>query len=247
MARDHRQPADYVSCKLCRKDFRAISVFHLRNIHGYDGEHPVNDYKRRFRLQSATCLESRKLIGVAKEDFWGRRGQHWTRATLLGEICRVHRSGRSLRCRAIPVRLYLADRRLFGTWQAAIGKAGLGYEEASGLRRWTPDEVIEAIQQLAKRGVPLAASHVLNHNPMLFHVAVKRFPFSCAKALQAAGLDPKDHKKPRGRWNQQGAEEWLRKRAAKGASSFARLCGSATVWLPARKEGGLSPARSPRQ
>jgi hypothetical protein len=222
MARERRQPADYVTCKLCGKDFRAITAFHLRNIHGSDGEHPVNDYKRRFRLQTATCLKSRKLISAAKQDFWGRRGQHWTRATLLAEIRRVHRAGRSLRPRAIPVRLYLAGRRLFGTWQAAVGKAGLSYEEAFGLVRWTPDKVIVAIRLLAKRGVPLSASHVWDHYPTLYRVAVKRFPFSWAKALQAAGFDPDEHKKPRGRWNRRGAEEWLRNRAAKSRPILAR-------------------------
>src|SRR5262245_26539397 len=78
-----RRPGDHVRCKLCDRKFRAITYLHLRNIHDYDGDHPVNDYKREFRLQTATCAVSRKKISEKKEEFWARRGQHWTSDTLL--------------------------------------------------------------------------------------------------------------------------------------------------------------------
>jgi len=152
-----RQQQDYLTCKHCRKDYRAITVFHLRNIHAYDGDHPINDYKRQFRLQTAMCARSRKKISKAKEDFWAKRGQHWTHATLIAEIRGLHRAGRSLRRGRVPVRVYEAGRRFFGTWQGAIEKAGLEYEEATGIRRWTPEKVVEAIHELAERGVPLAS------------------------------------------------------------------------------------------
>ena len=221
-----RQHPDYVTCKHCRKDYRAITVRHLRNIHGYDGDHPINDYKRRFRLQSATCAESRKKISEAKEDFWAKRGQHWTQATLIAEIRRIHRAGRSLRRRRVPVRVYETGRRFFGTWQGAIEKAGLVYEEATGIRHWTPEKVVEAINELAGRGVPLTASYVEEHHGTLFNAAVKHFPRSWAKALQAAGFDPDEHKTPRGRWNRQRAADWVWKRATKGKSLLARTAPS---------------------
>ncbi len=222
MAAERRQLADHITCKHCRKEFRAITVLHLRNIHDYDGEHPIEDYKRRFRLQCATCAESRKKISEAKEDFWAKRGQHWTSDTLLAEIRRVHRAGRSLRRLQIPVRLYEAGRRYFGTWQAAVEKAGLDFEDATGVHRWTPEKVVEAIKELAERGVPLSAAHVEEHHPTLFNAAVRLFPRSWAKALQAAGFDSSEHKTPRGRWDRQRAEAWVRKRHVKGKSLLAR-------------------------
>ena len=105
MARKTRLPSDHVTCKHCWNDYRAITVLHLRNIHGYDGDHPVNDYKRRFHLQSALCGEAREKISVEKEVFWARRGQHWTPARVLAAIRRLHRSGQSLRRQDVGVRL----------------------------------------------------------------------------------------------------------------------------------------------
>jgi hypothetical protein len=220
MTRKRRQRTDYVTCRHCRKEFRAINVFHLR-LHDYDGDHPINEYKQKYGLRTAMCADVRKKISEAKEDFWAKRGQHWTHATLIAEIRRLHRGGRSLRRERVPVRLYEAGRRFFGTWQAAIEKAGFKYEEATGIRHWTPAKVVEGIKELAERGVPLAASYVEAKHPTLFNVAIKRFPNSWAKALQAAGFDPEEHKMPRGRWDRQRAADWVQKRAAKGRSLLA--------------------------
>lgn len=158
----------------------------------------------------------------AKESFWAKRGQHWNVDTLLAAIRRTHKSRGTLRRQRVPVRLYEAGRRFFGTWQAAVEKAGLNYEDANGIRRWTPAKVVAAIRKLAERGVSLAASYVEQHHQTLFNAAVKRFPFSWAKALQAAGFDPSKHKTRRGRWDRQRAAEWVQKRAARGKSLLAR-------------------------
>src|SRR5258708_18533815 len=56
----------------------------------------------------------------------------------------------------------------------------------------------------------------------LYCAAIKVFPKSWGKALQAAGLDPMEHKKRRGRWEKKQAEGWGRKRIDKGPSGFAR-------------------------
>jgi len=222
MARKRRSPAGHITCEHCRKDFKAVTARHLSNMHGYDGDHPINDYKRKFGIQSATCAESRKKISVAKESFWAKRGQHWTRASVLAEIRRVHEAGRSLRCNGIPVRLYEAGRRCFGTWESALQKAGLNYEEATGVRRWTPERIVEAIRELAERGESLSAGRVERHHPTLFNAAVKQFPRSWTKAIRAAGLNPDDYKVFRGRWDRQKAEDWVRRRNEKGKSILAR-------------------------
>jgi hypothetical protein len=263
MARKRRQPSDsgHVTCKHCWKDFRAITVFHLRNIHGYDGDHPINEYKHKFRLQSAFCLQSRKKISEAKEDFWAKRGQHWTPAQLLATIRRIHQLGRSLRRRMVPVRLYEAGRRLFGTWERAVHKAGLNYEQASGIRRWNRDKVIERIRNLAAEGIPLHASYIQKHYAFLYRAAVEHFPASWSKALRAAGFDPDEHKKPRGRWDEQKAENGSGSALRRGSPfwhviypvTFLALSTAVSEWVgpislrrsafvtPGSRSGGIGP------
>jgi hypothetical protein len=46
--------------------------------------------------------------------------------------------------------------------------------------------------------------------------------FSWAKALRAAGIDPKLHRMPRGTWTPEGAEDWVRQRVAKRKPILAR-------------------------
>jgi hypothetical protein len=212
----------FVVCRHCNREFRAITVVHLRRIHDYDGEHPIEDYKRRFRLKFASCTESRRKIGAAKDAYWARRGQHWTERKLLTEIRRRHRSGQSLRDKDVPDRTNLAGRRLFGTWRAAVEKAGLKYEEVTGLVRWTRKKIVEAIRDLAAHDVPLSATYIQEHHGTLFNAAVKRFPRSWGKALRAAGFDPDEHKVARSGWTRQRAEEWVRNQAARGRCLLAR-------------------------
>jgi hypothetical protein len=222
MAPNRHQASVYVTCKHCLKDFRAITFLHLRNIHGYDGDHPILDYKDRFRLPVAMCDETRQKISAAKDRFWARQGRHWTPRKVIIEIRRIHRAGERLNSQSVPVRLGLAGRRLFGSWEQALVSAGLDYEDATGIRRWDRARLIAAIRELAARNVPLSASHVEQHFPKLFHAAIKKFPSSWAKALRAAGLDPDEHKLPRGRWTRAKAEDWVRRRFAKGGSILAR-------------------------
>jgi hypothetical protein len=79
MPRNRRQPSDHVTCRQCGREFRAISVLHPRNLHGYDGDDPVRDYKRRFRLQFVLCPDARRKLSRSKETFWASKGRHWTR------------------------------------------------------------------------------------------------------------------------------------------------------------------------
>src|SRR5262245_50297499 len=217
-----RQASGYITCQHCGKRFRAISCFHLRNIHGYESEHPVCDYKSEFDLRYATCRESRKKLSEWKTSFWRERGQHWTPEAVLSEIRGIDRVGGSLRPKDVPGRLELAARRLFGGWQTAVEKAGLDYEQTAGAWRWSAEKVMETIRELAERGIPLYASYVKEHYPTLYTAAVKRFSGSWAKALQATGFDPNEHRQQRGRWNKGDVVGWVRKQVAKGKSILAR-------------------------
>lgn len=52
--------------------------------------------------------------------------------------------------------------------------------------------------------------------------AVKHFPKSWGKALRAAGLDPDQHKMPRGPWDEPAAASWVQERLGKRQSILAR-------------------------
>jgi hypothetical protein len=161
-------------------------------------------------------------MSEARESFWEERGQHWTPQEVVDEILRIHRSGGRLRCNKVPVSLYEIGRRLFGTWRTAVEQAGLSYEEVSGVRRWNRRRVIERIQKLAADGVCLHSTSVQQHYPFLHKAAIKLFPHSWAKALRAAGFDPAKHRMPKGKWDRQKAESWVRKRAAAKRSLLAK-------------------------
>jgi Homing endonuclease associated repeat len=222
MAHRTRPAADRVTCQHCGRLFRAITYLHLRNRHGYDGEHPVQEYKSHFRLAYAICRASRRKLSAAKDQYWKDRGCDWTREKLLVEIRRLHDAGRRLGKEEVPTRLYEAARRLFGSWEAAVEAAGLDYEEASGVRRWTPEKVVARIRQLAEQGVPLYATYVQEHYPYLLRAATKAFPTSWTKALVAAGIDPADHPAPRDGWTEDEARDWVRRRVARKQSVLAR-------------------------
>ena len=64
---------EFVVCEHCGRRFGAITVRHLRNLHGYEGEHPIADYKARFGLETATSRAARDKLTDTKIDFWKQR------------------------------------------------------------------------------------------------------------------------------------------------------------------------------
>jgi hypothetical protein len=222
MARKTQQPADSVTCQHCGRRFRAITAVHLRKIHGYQDDNPVLVYKSEFNIPFAMCPDARNKIREAKEVFWEERGQHWTPEQVVTEIQRIHRAGGRLRRNDVPIKLYQVGRRLFGAWRAAVERAGLHYEQVSGVRRWNQEKVIERIQQLAAEGSPLHGSHIKQVHPHLHRAAVKLFPSGWGKALRAAGFDPDEHRLVQGRWDSQSAEDWARNQAGNRKSILAR-------------------------
>jgi hypothetical protein len=218
MRRDS-EPADYVVCRHCRRKFRAIRALHLIRRHGYDAEHPVADYKRRFGLESASCREVRQRLREIREEFRTRQGPHWTRRILIAEIRRLFRSVPPKR---EAVRTREAGRRLFGSWEAAVRAAGFHYEEATGIRHWTAERIVRIIRERAAAGKPLHSTAVKRQFPALHRAAIRHFPSSWAKALRAAGFDPRDHRMTSCRWDQTSAESWMRQQVAKRRSILAR-------------------------
>ena len=213
---------DAVMCRHCRKDFRAITVQHLRKDHDYRGDHPVRDYKRRFRLRYVRCADSRRRQSERMDDFWEKRGQHWTRKRLIAEIRRMHRAGECLRFTVVHPRMRWPANRFFGSWRAAVEAAGINYDQLLLVRRWSPEEIVAAIRKLADGGVPLNRKHIERHHPALAAAARTTFPTSWGKALRAAGFDPTAHRKPKGPWDKAKALRWVLDRCEQRQSLMAR-------------------------
>ena len=214
--------SDVVTCKHCRKEYRAITVSHLRTVHDYRGEHPVRDYKRRFGLKHAECAEVGKLRSESADRNWEERGQHWTRKRLIVEIRRMHQAGECLRFTVVYPRLRLPANRFFGSWRAAVEAAGIKYDQLLLVRRWSPEEIVAAIRKLADERVPLNRTYIERHYPALAAAARTTFPTSWGKALWAAGFDPAAHKKPKGPWDKAKALRWVLVRFEQRQSLMAR-------------------------
>ena len=214
MPRKPRDPASFVTCRLCRRRFRAITVFHLRGVHKLEGEHPILDYKAEFDLAYSMCRDSRKRISEAKEDYWDDRGQHWTPDGVLAEIRRLHGAGKSVRGKMVPNRLSVAGCRLFGSWRKAVEAAGFDYEQVTGVRHWSRERVVAEIKRLARSSVPLDGTTAQQKYLALHKAAIRLFPTSWSKALAAAGFDPDEHKMSRNAWTRETAEQWVRTRVA---------------------------------
>jgi len=222
MARKPTPRSDHVVCQHCGKEFRAILYSHLRRKHGYDGDHPVIEYKRRFKIRNASCDETCRLIRNARINYWDDRDQHWTRKRVIAEIKQRNRLGESLRRNKVPTGLFDAGQRLFGSWRAALGKAGLDYDKIRLLRQWSPEKVIACVKKLAAENVPISSKHIKEHYPYLYSAGIKKFPRSWSKVLRAAGFDPEQHKVPQDKWDRDSAEEWVRDRLAHKESVLAR-------------------------
>jgi hypothetical protein len=222
MAKKRLPPSDHIVCRHCGKAYRAIMAKHLRRKHGYDGEHPVIEYKQSFKIPVAACGETRKLIRDARNEFWEERDQHWTRKRVVAEIRRRHRNGQCLRRNKVPHALHDAEWRLFGTWRAAIKKAGLNYDDIRLLRKWSQKKVIRFVQELAAENVPISSKHIKEHYPFLYSAGIKKFPRSWSKVLRAAGFEPEKHKAPQDKWDARSAEEWVRDRLANEEPVLAR-------------------------
>lgn len=213
---------DEVICRHCGKAYLAITVSHLRHRHSYVGEHPINDYKRRYNLKFAKCTQTRRRHSRYMVQVFKARGQRWTRKQLLTEIRRAHRAGEGLNLTAAPIKWRRAAERLFGSWPNAVGAAGLNYDDLLLLQRRSHRQIIGQIHELAQQGMPLDATHIQRQHSALFHSAKAWFPSSWGNALRAAGIDPAQHKKSRGRWDRRKAAEWVRQRVKHKRSILAR-------------------------
>jgi hypothetical protein len=217
---------DHVICRHCGRAFLSVNVAHLRFKHDYAGDHPVHKYKQAFHLPTAACRETCKKIARARNRYWAKTGQHWTRRRIIATIRRLHRRGRSLREKSVPHPLFDAGYRLFGSWGAAIQAAGFDYEATTGVRRWSQQKVVERIQDLHSKGVPINRKYIQQRYSFLYRAGIRWFPRSWSKAPLASGFDPAEHRVSQRYWDQAAAANWVRSQLKRGQSIQARFAPS---------------------
>ncbi len=121
-----------------------------------------------------------------------------------------------------PIKLVRAAEKLIGSWKKAVEEAGFDYDKLLLLNRWNRKKIITTIWKMAEDGVPLDATSIRQDNSPLFCAAKLWFKGSWGSALEAAGIDPNEHKKHKGRWDRKKAGEWVQIRLKKGQSILAR-------------------------
>lgn len=226
---------DQIVCLLCGETYRAITYLHLRRIHGFDGAHPILDYKQRFGLRIAMCEETAELLRESKVESNKREGRHWTLERLLGEIRRRARGREPLYYAHVPSKLSLAARRLCGGWEAALRSAGMDPAEHRLTTRRDRATVAEAIRRLAAEG-PLTSTGVKEDHSALYRAAI-RYWRGWTRSLRAAGVDPRQHRKPK-TWTMQRAEAWVRARQDAGESVRSSMVPGGIVAFVARETEG---------
>jgi hypothetical protein len=196
-----------VVCRLCGGEYRAITFRHLRRVHDFDGEHPIEDYKRRFGLDISICRETQRSMRRSREDFWERHGQRWTLERVIGVLKRREREGQSLASGSLDVPLSLAIRRRFGSWERALRRAGIDPQVHRRTGRWNRRRVVLSVRERHARGETMTASYVLRDDVELYRAAI-RLVGNWRTALAEAGLDPAQHRVPK-KWNLAHAREWV--------------------------------------
>ena len=118
----------------------------------------------------------------------------WSQQAIIEEILRRYGAQEDLSYSGVTrdhLPLLRAATRVFGTWEAAIERAGLNYEEIRKYRVWTNERILARIRQLHAEGADLSWRHVAMHlDPGLAAAATKKSHFGSWKAaLEQAGLD----------------------------------------------------------
>lgn len=171
---------------------------------------------RAAEVQFGTWPKAVAAAGVAPMIL--RRAPRWTRDGVVQAILARVLESAPLGSRTVrPRSLFMAGRRYFGSWRAALVAAGVppplafgpspgatGASESPGpapaappLRPgqiWTPQSVLDAILARLREHKPLNANAVYADHRSLYRAGEKRFG-NWRKALISAGLNPDEYQK----------------------------------------------------
>ena len=142
----------------------------------------------------------------------------WNKDLIASTIRERARTGETLASSKVPQRFVAAARWHFGSWEAALGAAGVDAQDTRLLRpAFTKEDVLAALRQLARDGKPLRSSAL---KELVKIDTVRRLFGSVARAVRAAGLVPGEH--PNQKWSRARVIEALQARAAQGDATMTR-------------------------
>lgn len=145
----------------------------------------------------------------------------WTRDRILLEIRRLAARGERLSTRRMSAiglgGMVTAAYALFGTWRKAIDESGVDAPR-SRARHWTVERITIEIRRMVAEGEDVSHSGARRVNGRLVAAAYRHPELgNWGKALQAAGLDPEEHRRRR-RWSRDRIVKEIQGRAARGES-----------------------------
>ena len=134
----------------------------------------------------------------------------WDKAAILQTLKKLHKEGKDLSYTQLAKKmqpLVSAAAYHFGSYRAAVEKAGIPYEDVVRRPRWTKQHIIKLIKQAKREGDDLHWSAVTKRGDELGRAAFaslqKRLFGSWDRALHGAGLDADEISQYR-KWDKNG-------------------------------------------
>ena len=135
-----------------------------------------------------------ETAGLSYDDI--SKYRRWSRERIIAGIREYQAAGGDLSWRVISAEgapalavAAVRDNVGFDTWYDAVTAAGIDYEQVARYRHWTPQRVVQEIQELAEKEAPLSSKLVQQNHPPLYNAAKRRFK-QWDDALMAAGINP---------------------------------------------------------
>lgn len=230
---DYPGEEESVRCRLCRRDFKAISFSHVRYRHGID----LAEYLERFPRTNISSAGTRQKLSDRVRAHLERQGRLWTKARVKDETLRLWRQRRHLNAQTVYREardLYEAACSLFGSWDKALRAAGLRPIDVRRNRKWSPREVVRVIREVQRAGQLKYGSKLLRRRPELVQAAVKAFG-SWRAALSEAGLE--SLAPPPTRWTRREVIARIRRRAERRESLLSKevVRHETALWKAARR------------
>lgn len=220
------------SCDSIIEHIRSRSEGEPLNSHYYAGKYPdVYAAAERFFGSWGAALES---CGYSYQDI--RKYRSWTKERVITEIRKLESEGVQLSSKFIQTNyrpLYLASVRRFGSWGAAVRRAGFEYNRIRQRRLLTPEDIIKEIRRVYKSGESLAYTNMRENYQYLLAAGMRKLGNgSWVKAREVCGIQVNCRAKAAKlraatRKEQQKLAEKAAKAAAKVAARAARAAARA--------------------
>jgi len=138
--------------------------------------------------------EAVEAAGFDPEEYKNKREpkMRWDKPTVLAEIKRYSEQGGNLSAGSVRKhysRLYSAATVHFGSWKNALKELGIDYDDVRLTQEWTPEKVLQTLQEANRQGADLSDRTVSALRPDLYGAAITHFG-SWPEALRQAGIEP---------------------------------------------------------